>query len=179
MNYLKTSALSLGALVLAASAITLLAPQAAHALAATLVQVTNTVANPAITQGTDKQAGQLLELYCIGLAAPGGNCYQDIPGNYDQPYTPGTQSFVITGVDLIPGTDIGPTACGSAASTTTVFLVESGYVRRTWTMSGPNMAHFSYPSGFVTAPGGTFTSITEGAGSCPIYAFFNGYLTAN
>ena len=48
--------LSFGAGALAVLALTLAAPKAAHAIAATLVQVTNTAANPVITQGRDNEA---------------------------------------------------------------------------------------------------------------------------
>jgi hypothetical protein len=47
----------------------LAAPRAAHAIAATLVQVVNTPSNPAITQSVPTQASQLVSLYgCPCLA---------------------------------------------------------------------------------------------------------------
>ncbi len=50
--------MSFGALALAAGALTLAVPRAAHAVAAALVQVTNTVT----TQDTSRQASQLVHL---------------------------------------------------------------------------------------------------------------------
>jgi hypothetical protein len=42
-----------GSFVLAGSILTMFAPRAAHALAATLAQATNTAANPAITESAN------------------------------------------------------------------------------------------------------------------------------
>jgi hypothetical protein len=56
MFRLSKTVLSFGAGALAVMALTLGAPKAAHALAATLVQVTNTAANPVVNQERDNQA---------------------------------------------------------------------------------------------------------------------------
>lgn len=53
MTRISNSILSYGAVALAAGALTLALPQAAHAVAAALVQVTNTAANPVINQNVD------------------------------------------------------------------------------------------------------------------------------
>ena len=96
--------LSAGALAL--GAIGLVTPRAAHALAATLVQVTNTVANPAITQATNTAASQLVLL--SGSAAlpiqPTGTfnpLYQiTSAGPAFSPYVvPAGQTLVVTEMD--------------------------------------------------------------------------------
>jgi hypothetical protein len=55
---LPKSVLSFGAGALALGILVLTAPHAAHALAATLVQVTNTAASPAVTESTNRLASQ-------------------------------------------------------------------------------------------------------------------------
>ena len=62
----KSAKLSLS--LAAALGLALIAPKAAHAVAAALVQVTNTLTNPAGTMSTHKAASQLVQ-----LAAPGGS----------------------------------------------------------------------------------------------------------
>jgi len=42
--------------------LTLVAPRAAHAAVAALVQVTNTIANPAVTEDTSRAASQIVHL---------------------------------------------------------------------------------------------------------------------
>ena len=54
--------LSYGAVALAAAVLILATPPAARAIAATLVQVTNTSVNPAVAQSPDTQAAQLVRL---------------------------------------------------------------------------------------------------------------------
>ncbi len=54
MNLAKKSLMFLGFVVSVAALVSVLAPKATHALVAALVQVTNTTANPAVTQDADK-----------------------------------------------------------------------------------------------------------------------------
>jgi hypothetical protein len=53
MNWFRKHAIALGGTAVAVSLLTLTAPRAAHALAAALVQVTNTTAAPAIVSNMD------------------------------------------------------------------------------------------------------------------------------
>ena len=53
MKFVKSLLIGTGSVVLAGFALTLLAPKALHALVATLVQVANTSANPAIVSNMD------------------------------------------------------------------------------------------------------------------------------
>lgn len=63
MKFAKSFLMGTGAVVLAGLVLTLVAPKAAHAIAATLVQVTNTSSNPVINQDVDSP----------GRPAPGGD----------------------------------------------------------------------------------------------------------
>src|SRR5579863_4422906 len=94
------SVLSFGAGALALSVLILAAPRAAHAIAATLVQVTNTPANPAVTQSVGQQASQLVNLLAIGSS--GTQFSRVSPGGLVTfGYTvPANQYLVITAVDL-------------------------------------------------------------------------------
>ncbi len=160
---------SYGAVALAAAVLSLAAPRAAHAIAATLVQVTNTAANPAITQGTEKQAAQLVDLFAQGQ---NGQFYNVLPtGGYVYGYTiPSNQYLVITGVDVTP------TCAGSAAFT----LITSGTLEiKSWYVAGGNTTHFDYPSGIPLAPGLTPTASLNSTGNCPAFVQMHGYLTSN
>ena len=67
MKITKRTLLGWGAVALAITLLILAAPKAAHAIVATLVQVANTSANPAITQDVSKLASQNVR------GEPGGN----------------------------------------------------------------------------------------------------------
>lgn len=171
--------ISYAAVAIAAAVLILAAPRAAHAIAATLVQVTNTAANPAITQGTEKQAAQVLEIYCFAYAAGEANgCVESVPTGGVVTYTPGADSYIITAVDLLPQSS-GAVACGSASTVSNVALSANGNLRYQWDISGPLGSHFAYPSGIVTQPGATFTMSVANSGGCGVVAYLHGYLTAN
>ena len=85
------SVLSFGAAAVGIAALMLAVPRAAHAVAAALVEVVNTTANPAITQDTSKQASQIVTLVCYPAnSLPAANaCIQiDARAHYSatQPY---------------------------------------------------------------------------------------------
>jgi len=77
MKSFRTMLLSGGGVVALAVALSLIAPRAAHAIVAALVQVTNTTANPAITQSTKEQASQLIRLSQLFSVNVGSACGQD------------------------------------------------------------------------------------------------------
>ncbi len=62
MNRLKTRAFHFAAGAVVVSGLALMTPHAAHVIAFLLVQVENTAANPAITQGVEKQAAHFIQL---------------------------------------------------------------------------------------------------------------------
>src|SRR5580704_10779983 len=159
----------------------LVTPRAAHAVAvaAALVQVTNTVASPAITQDTSKRAGQLVQLICGGSAV---NITQDVvsscfefslalalgpPSAYS---VPAGQNLVITSVEL--------SNSGGYTGNNQLFLGDThqGVNYHQWTFSGPNTFEFQYPSGIALSSGTApvVTSINGGA-----FLQITGYLTSN
>jgi hypothetical protein len=108
---------SVGAAIVVLSALLLLTPRAAHSLAAALVEVANTSANPVVTQGVPALASQIVTLVPSGNGPAGftsGSAFTlsslqqwsaavnsggIAPGA--PPYVvPGGQSLVITSIDL-------------------------------------------------------------------------------
>ena len=174
MIRLPKSVLSFGAVALAACVLTLAVPRAADAVAAKLVEVTNTAANPAITQSARNQAAQLVQLTSRPLPqavttfvnAGGQNVAYSVPSG---------QSLVVTAVDITP-----PPGCTTAPSP--FQLTGSGELSNLlWTLSPLSTGHFEYPSGMVFGPGSR-PEILFGAGACTngAAALVNlfGYLTA-
>ena len=99
--------LSFGAGALALGLLILGAPRAAHAIAATLVQITNTTANPAITESIHMQASQLVQLTTpVQEALTPGTSYipmhQVTAAGYSSAeyVVPAGQNLVITGIDV-------------------------------------------------------------------------------
>jgi hypothetical protein len=174
MLRIPKSMFSFGALFLAVGVLTLAVPRAAHAVAAALVQVNNTAANPAIMQSVSSQAAQLVRL--IGYATPNstdGQPFYISGGLEDVGYSvPAGQSLVVTAVDITP-------PC--ASDTVSVGL----YGVAIYTVSGPNTTHFEYPSGIVFPPGTNPSVVSLGqtttAGDCFQSTHVNvyGYLTSN
>ncbi len=169
---------SFGAGVLALGVLMLAAPRAAHAIAATLVQVVNTTANPAITQDTSKQASQIVTLNCM----PASNaCIQvDGHGNFSpvRPYVvPAASNFVITSLDYLPNS-------GSGGGTLSI-VDQSGANPQGFSYEAVGVADLSLPftwqfsSGIVVAGTGQ-PAITSFAGfAANSIVTLHGYLTAN
>ena len=175
MIRIPKSIVSFGALALAAGALTLTAPRAAHAFAAALVQVANTAANPAITQSTPTQAAQLVQLNAEAIPIFAGESipatFASTPGQ-PAPYSvPANQSLVVTAIDMTT-----PFPCSSVT-----FQVIVPPSTTLWTVTAPNTGHFVYPSGIVLPPGTTpITRVfsTSPCGSNVGVTLF-GYLTSN
>jgi hypothetical protein len=102
MRIAKGMLMGLGAMALAVALLTLVVPKAAHAVVATLVQVSNTTANPAITQDVSKLASQNVQLVCNGPWPATVSCSQILPdGSSPCPYfIPAGQRLIITTVQL-------------------------------------------------------------------------------
>jgi hypothetical protein len=64
MNNFSRLACSFGGTLLAAGVLTIAVPRAAHAVTSALVQITNTIANPAVTQDVSRLAPQAVHLSC-------------------------------------------------------------------------------------------------------------------
>jgi hypothetical protein len=108
-NVSKIVLVALVALVLV-SGVAVLTPRAVHAVVATLVQVVNTAANPAITQDTSKQASQILTLQCAPQTSypSTSSCLQvDDHGQAasTQYQVPASTHFILTSLEYVP---LGP-----------------------------------------------------------------------
>jgi len=176
MRFAKRILMAAGALALAGLLGVAIAPKSAHAVVASLVQVVNTAANPAITQDTSRQAAQVVSLYCAESPAL---CNQ-IPeggGITGTTYTvPAGFHLIITSVDIFvitpftsPGTQmyLQNTSSGEPYE---YFNVPAGSAG----------ASYNLASGISVGPG-TGLSLNEAflssAGSVIFYV--HGYLTAN
>jgi hypothetical protein len=149
----------------------LITPRAAHAIAAALVQVSNTTENPAITQDTSRRAGQLIQLICEASPSTITSCGAGSFANTKAPqYTvPAGQNLVITSVEL--------NGYGDYTGNNSVALVDfvQGVNYHEWAFSGPNTSQFQYHSGIVL-PSGTMPTVDSMSGAI---VQITGYLTNN
>jgi hypothetical protein len=151
-------------------------PRAVHAIAAVLVDVSNTPLKPAITQDVSRLAAtQVLLVGSIGLGSP-GNFHQVNSGSQDPNVfqVPVGESLVITTVDV--GTSPGGFA--------NLIETEQGnnVVLATWlwpTTGDPVTLQFHYPSGLVLASNSVPIIGGETPGNTTISVRLFGYLTAN
>ena len=188
---LSKSVLTVGGVVLAGILFTVMNPTTVHALAAALVQVTNTASNPVVTESVNHQAAQMIELTCnMTVVEPrGGNgqCFLLSPttGNAGVPYVvPANQSLIITAVDIVSDNFRNFCVPGEVYGEN-LQVAGTGIVpySRSWDLSfigtsrfGPTN-HFSYPSGLVFAPNSTL--IPEEDSGCAANFELTGYLTNN
>jgi hypothetical protein len=102
---ISKSVMAVGGVVLAAALIWFTNPKTVHAVAAALVQVTNTASNPVVTQSVGAQADNLVRLACPLEISSNQVCEILLPngdvggGPYSVP--PG-QTLIVTGVDVTP-----------------------------------------------------------------------------
>jgi hypothetical protein len=162
-----------GAVVLAGLVLTLVAPKAAHAIAATAVLVENAAANPAIAQDVSKLASQNILLWnASGEIIPhsSASLYQIFPNGTTAGsafVVPAGQTFLATTVDYSPygvgtiATTIGPEFVTlNAATYTTV--------------------QYQFPSGIVFPAGSSVGINNYGISAEALeYVFVHGYLTSN
>jgi len=145
-----------GAFALTAILLPLAAPRAAHAIAATLVQVVNTATNPAVSQDVSKLASQNISLggftevnqstgpfYSIGVDGSLSPAVYTVPAG---------QTLIITSVDLIP--NLGVTAnqevgLGNSANPSN----PTGF--GAWDVPPGGSTQFVYPTGIALAGGVT------------------------
>jgi hypothetical protein len=163
MIRLSKSVLAVRGVILAGGLITVMNPKTVHAVAAALVQVTNTASNPVVTQSAVQQAGQIIHLHCSeSTTGPygGRGCGLVVaPGATSQVYVvPANQSFVVTSVDIFP-TQIYMSATCSVFHSDGLYVSGadiSAYYAQTWLVDNLSV-HYSYPSGIVIAPGSSIT----------------------
>jgi hypothetical protein len=156
----------------------LVTPRAAHAVAAALVQVTNTADNPAITQNAPTQAAQLVLLNATLGPNSGNNAFGSASASNGTVYlVPSDRSLVVTAVDL------SPPQCTTAGNFTFTLKGNSQSFSVKWLLFAPNAntSHFEYPSGIVFPPGSEPEMDYAVIGSCDNVATANlfGYLTSN
>jgi hypothetical protein len=169
------SFLSFGLLACAAALLIVSFPKAAHAVAAALVQITNTTANPAVTQDVSKRAGEIVELNCDQQFYQTQYCY---PLVGDSPYVvPAGKSLVITTVDVyVPAQDriflqttvyppVYPPGPGSPETNVGFYAYISGQL------------HYNYQSGIVVSSGSAVQLF--GAITTTNIGHLYGYLTSN
>jgi hypothetical protein len=180
MKLFKNRFVQAGAALGVVATLALVTPRAAHAVAvaAALVQVTNTVASPAITQDTSKRASQLVQLNCgssVNITQDAvSRCYEFSLANAFGPppaySVPAGQNLVITSVEL--------SNSGGYTGNNQLYLGDTnqGVNYHQWTFSGPNTIEFQYPSGIALSSGTApvVSSINGGA-----FLQITGYLTSN
>ena len=109
MKFAKSILIGTGSLVLAGLILVLLAPRAAHAVAATAVQVMNTSAAPVITQDAYTQASQIVNLECDPSPIVGSSphCYRLFDTTQTAFAVPLGQHFVMTSATFTPSESLG------------------------------------------------------------------------
>ena len=182
MKLFEKRKFQIGGAVAAVAMLGLLTPRAAHAIAAALVQVTNTAANPVITQSVNSQAAQTIDIGCIE-ASPGGQAACTTVsggGQYATPpgYTvPANQTLVITGVDITPYWTTTIAQCAGASSIT---VTTNGAFRKGWQFTGGSTVHYTYPTGFLLGPGcNSLGDYVSPVSACAASVEMHGYLTTN
>jgi len=159
----------------------------AHAVVATLVNVANSAAAPAISQDVAKLASQNIMLRGVPASAvslnPGTN------GTLDQmlndgtvvltPYVvPSGQSLVVTSINLNTG---GPDAIGGGFIVFGLVNKVSGRFRESWIVLNNGLTFtFQMPTGLVFPSGESIEvfNYAESSGAI-INMFVHGYLTTN
>lgn len=196
MKKFRTLLLSGGGVAAAAVVITLFAPRAAHAIVAALVQVTNTTANPAITQVTAQQASQLVHLQSLISVTvnPTSGCGQDFGAcpsmiqidshgfyaNSGNPYVvPAGENLVITSILFSPNVNNSGNPNWEVQLGPAPGHLSGNYGN--WNVAGYFTTEL-HPTGIVVGPGLTLNTFgvpltAQSAVEMVVDAF--GYLTAN
>jgi hypothetical protein len=169
MQFLKRGLMAAGALALAVTLLNLAAPKRVHAAVAALVQVANTIANPAITQDTSKAAAQIVNLECLAVTT----AYPCVARSTAAYVVPDGQSLVITSIEVSSaagGSGIQEVLVGGAD-------LPGGYLYQDLRVSNVLTTQFVYPSGIVYAAGKSVYVMSNVSTNQTV--FMSGYLTAN
>jgi hypothetical protein len=182
MKLVQRMLMGFGGIALTATLLSLVAPRAAHALAATLVQVANTAAAPGVTQDVSRLASQNIAfsttLQTGGLAGQLQVVGKDgVVGSF---YTvPAGQTLIITSVDFLP---LG--AFNFAPVVTLRDFSNQGSSYSLWwappgvTAAGAVSSQFTYPAGIAIQSGIT-PSLTASQGwTGNLFIQLRGYLTS-
>jgi hypothetical protein len=168
----------LGGAAILILALALVGPRAAHAAAAALVQVVNTIANPAVTQDTSKAASQIVHLTTLGKAAVNPSVmtqlHQYIPGGTFGPtyVVPSGQNLVITSIEA---------SVLTANVNTYLNLYDNTTIgqREIWYLPSVGTTQLQFPSGFVYPAGSSVYVYVGGTTTTQMFVDVHGYLTAN
>jgi hypothetical protein len=170
---------SYAAVAIAAAVLILAAPRAAHAIAATLVQVNNSAASPAVAQDVSRLASQQVTLTATEAVGPGVNqrlSQVDVTGavSPDTYVVPAGQTLIITSIDVTPS------APGSGINAVTISNSPPGYQIETFVVTNSVTTMLQFPTGIVFPAGESLVigSPTFSGGGF-FTAFVRGYLTSN
>jgi hypothetical protein len=179
MRFAKGALIGIGAVPLFASLLNLVAPKAVHAAVAALVQVSNTVSTPAITQNVSALASQNVNLFCIpesdcAAVPPSGVIIA--PTNSLPTYTvPAGQTLVITNVEVgsIGGGGLAQFGINTGG---TCITPPDFCVSPTWNFPNDGRTHeFQFPPGILWSSGSKLQVFANNLSS----AWVRGYLTSN
>jgi hypothetical protein len=165
MLFLKRGLMAAGALALVAMLLNLVAPNAAHALVATAVQVMNTSATPVMSRDVDVAARGALRLVCSAYSS---SC---TTGTVPPGFTFVLDSYAVYG-QAAPNTTISTYATLNFTGAPTVYLYNIPLA------STGGLAYMA--SGNLTAYVSAGAPITMGFGSTAVYvqACFTGHLVS-
>ena len=160
MLHPSKSALAVTGTIVAAGLITLMSPKTVHAVAAALVEVTNTSSNPVVTQTTGAQAANMVHVKCV--FTNGNNritpctSYITSAGVFESSYTvPSGNYLVITAADVLPVQGDIAECPGNYFAAIVSNVPSSEALLGFSTSDNPVTNHFAYPppSGVVIPPG--------------------------
>ncbi|HEV2445365.1 MAG TPA: hypothetical protein VGS58_05565 [Candidatus Sulfopaludibacter sp.] len=168
-------------LALAVSLVNLVSPRSMRAAVATLVQVTNSTANPVAMLNISASATQNVTLLCNGgiscvALGPGGATVQNPPAYV----VPTGQNLVITDIEITPpGNEFKSSFAIDPIFPTTNFCAPPGLPSchaEQWTYYDDGLTkEFQFPSGIVYPENvKLFPNALEGTTAC-----LRGYLTTN
>jgi hypothetical protein len=163
MFRLRSSIVAVGGVAVAVGLITLATPRVVHAVAAALVQVTNTASNPVVTQSVGQQAAQTVHLTCYTYGNGACTLFSLSGSPSGQYVVPSNESLVITSVDILP-TQINVSPTCDVIHEDGLFVTSGGSVEYSaysavWVISNMSL-HMSYPSGMVFSAGSKITNAT-------------------
>jgi hypothetical protein len=172
MNLLSRSVISTGGVAAAALLLALASPRAVQALGEQLVSIANTATHPAVVEEVPHFASHLVTLqgYATSnyLSEP---FLQQTPNGFaGTPFVvPAGQTFVITGIDIMPVDTALPT------DTSVIQVQDSGAgLYGVWTVAGSVTTEFQYPSGILVESGKALTMNSTLTGTL---VKLHGYLT--
>jgi hypothetical protein len=172
MRFAKNILMAAGALVLALMLLSVMAPKAVHAVAATMVQVVNTTSQPIPSQDISRLPSKNVQLNCNAIANACAIVEQNGTLDSTTPYkVPSGMDFIVTDVE------ISTTKLGSSPTTnfSLVWTPPSGTLMGFgWTvLNNGATAEYGFSNGIVILPGST---VTPEFGSNVNYAYVRGYL---